>query len=65
MIVGDFLILCKFSSEFNENDQPMTQNMTFEIYCDSKEELEKYAKYKCEIESFVATETATIYLLLY
>ncbi len=48
------------------NDQPMTQNMTFEIYCDSKEELEKYAeKYKCEIESFVATETSQPYTYYY
>ena len=43
-------------------DQPMTQNMTFEIYLDSKEELENYAKkHGVEVKSFLATETESKY----
>jgi len=39
-------------------DQPMTQNMTFEISCKSLKELEKFAqKFNCKIDSFIATET--------
>lgn len=44
----------------------MTQYMVFEIYCDSKKELEEYAKkYNCEINSFVATETREPYRYYY
>ena len=43
-------------------DQDMTQNMTFEMGCDSLEELEQYAKkYGKTIDSFVATETDNKY----
>lgn len=39
-------------------DQEMTQNMTFEIYCDSMEELEEYSKrFNTKVENFVVTET--------
>lgn len=38
-------------------DQEMTQNMTFEITCDSLEQLEEFAKkFNTKIKSFVATE---------
>ena len=48
------------------SDQSITQNMTFEIYCESKEGLEKYAKkHNLEIESFVATETSQPYTYYY
>src|SRR3989344_6244651 len=44
------------------SDQAITQYMVFEIYCDSKEGFEEYAKkYNCKIDSFVATETSQPY----
>lgn len=47
-------------------DPSMAQYMVFEIYCDSKNELEEYAKkYNCEINSFVATETQQPYRYYY
>ncbi|MFB6181596.1 MAG: hypothetical protein ABEJ24_01740 [Candidatus Magasanikbacteria bacterium] len=43
-------------------EQEITQNMTFEIWCDSMKELEKYAnEYNEEIKSFIATETEKDY----
>lgn len=46
--------------------QPLTQNMTFEIYLDSLENLQRYAdKHGCQIESFFATETAQHYRYYY
>ena len=48
------------------SDQAITQYMVFEIYCDSKEGLEEYAKkYNCKIDSFVATETSQPYRYYY
>lgn len=47
-------------------DQPMTQNMTFEISCKSLKELEKFAeRFNCKINSFVATETDYKYRYYY
>ena len=44
------------------DDQPMTQNMTFEIYCDSMEELKEFSKkYHSKIENFIATSTGKDY----
>ena len=60
-------ITFEFNPEFTISlmkgkDQPMTQNMTFEISCKSLKELEKFAKeFNCKIDSFVATETAHNY----
>lgn len=46
--------------------QDITQNMTFEIACDSLEELEKVAeKYNTKVDSFLATETANPYRYYY
>jgi len=42
--------------------QEMTKNMTFEIYCQSLEELKKYAKkFNQEIQSFNTTESLSPY----
>ena len=47
-------------------DQSMTQNMTFEIYCESMDKLKEFAtRYQCEINSFVATETSQPYTYHY
>lgn len=46
----------------NGDDQEMTKNITFEIYCDSLDELQKLAqKYSAQIKSFVSTKSATQY----
>jgi hypothetical protein len=38
------------------DDQPMTQNMTFEIDCDSLDELQTHAqKHGCMVQNFLAT----------
>ena len=43
-------------------DQPITQNITFEISCKSLKELEKFAKkFNRKINSFIATETVNKY----
>jgi len=43
-------------------EQPLTQNMTYEIYVDTEEELEELAKkYRKEIKSFIATEAKSKY----
>ena len=43
-------------------DQPMTQNMTFEIGVKSMEELQEYAKkHNSKIYDFIATETVNNY----
>jgi|GEM_PF-2395975 len=43
-------------------EQDITQNITFEIACDSLEELEKMAeKYNTKVDSFLTTETANPY----
>jgi len=48
------------------DDQKLTQNMTFEIDCNSKKELEDFAKkYNCEIYDFLATEAAKRYRYYY
>jgi len=44
------------------NDQDLTQNMTFEITCESLEQLEEIAnRHDTKISSFVATETGVPY----
>jgi len=48
------------------SDQPITQNVTFEIYCESMDKLKEFAaRYHCKVESFVATETAQPYTYYY
>lgn len=43
-------------------DQDITQNMTFEISCNSLEDLQKYAKkFHTNVKNFVATETGKDY----
>tara|TARA_Y100000310_G_scaffold302879_1_gene340691 strand:- start:169 stop:537 length:369 start_codon:yes stop_codon:yes gene_type:complete len=47
-------------------DMKMTQNITFEINCESMEELEKYSKkYGKKIENFLATATGKPYQFYY
>lgn len=47
-------------------DQEITQNMTFEINCESLEELEEQAKkFNTEVDSFMATETSHPYRYYY
>lgn len=48
------------------NDQPITQNMTFEIYCESFEELKFYShKFNKPIEKFLVTEVVPNYFYNY
>lgn len=48
------------------NDQEITQNMTFEITCDTLEQLQELSKkYNTKVESFLATETNNSYRYYY
>jgi len=48
------------------NDQDVTQNMTFEITCNTLEQLKELSKkYNTKIEDFIATETENPYRYYY
>lgn len=59
------------NSDFSINlmkgsNQAMTQNMVFEIYCDSMEQLQEFAKkYNTDIKSFLVTEVKNTYTYNY
>lgn len=45
-----------------DDEQPRTQHMTLEIYCDSMDELKRYAsEHGAKIENFLATSTPAQY----
>jgi len=49
-----------------DEDQPITQNITFERECDSMEELKQLSKqHKQEIQSFKVTKTKKPYMFYY
>ena len=49
-----------------DNEQLITQNMTFEIYCESLDELKSLAdKYKQDIESFPSEDSPQTYTYYY
>jgi len=68
---GQWVTFQPKNSDFKINlmkgeDQELTQNMTFEIYFNSIDELRNFAKkHKCKIESFKVTNTKQKYIYNY